>query len=169
MTTIRTTKDLEKFLERMAREVLDDVSKVAVDMAKERVVEDVYEKYKPTEGGYQRTGVLRSSLTTIERDMKKGEYVVTVGHNRSLLHRNYNSVVNQDSSVSLHIPEIVHEGKVGAILHRGYWKNAPWYIPHKHTFAESRAYMSNTKKELEDGKYKALFMAKLKDRGIRAE
>ena len=129
-----------------------------VDVVKDRVDKDVYNKNTPLV--YERTYQLRDRLDVIDFKSSGNSSTATIGHDTSKMTSvaylaQHASVVDGSSSVHS-VAEIINFGKGGKILGDGWW-------------IKPRPYMDNATDIMKNGKYKEFMIEQLRKQGFDAK
>jgi hypothetical protein len=164
INNVNDLKRMMKYIEKsVVKDALEDTGDEATELAKDRVDKDVYEAGNPTE--YVRTYELRESIEPTKAKCKDGVVELEIKHNTDKIGSyepnqhytvgtKYAKTHGTDSSE--YVPRLVHNGESGKIFGEGFW-------------TKPRPYMSNTKEEMENGKYKEMMKRNLEKRGIKTE
>lgn len=173
MAKVKKWSDLLSAINKVANKALDEVGKEATNMVKDEIQKQVYDSYTPD--WYSRTGQLKESVEVVDKKFSsRGISQIKIGHNFKKINPGskddgqYVSVVSGKSVVQS-VPNIVHNGKAGAVYKKGYWRDSDWYKSGLHKFAEPRPYMDNVKQKMKDGEYKKLMKKELRKQGIKVK
>lgn len=144
----KSLKELAKYMnEKALPKAMDGVGEKCKNIVKNRIDEDVYEKYTPVE--YDRSYELRNSIISTEPTNNNGTITVEVKHDTNLINatppNQHMSVVDQ-SDVSSHLPKWINDGNIGHVFGQGEW-------------TEPRPYRDNT---IEQIKQNDIFKKELK-------
>lgn len=146
MPTIKNVKQLEKYINNLSGEILYDKRIVFVEIAKEKVESEVYDKYTPdldNPDSYRRTGKLKESFVTNPID-------------------NGIAIDNTRSENGRDIAEIVEKGHYNSEGYEHVKKGAAYLLP--------RPFMQNTKQEIKDRKLHVTELQQgLKEKGINTK
>lgn len=138
MPTYKSLKQMERNINKHIRATLYEKRNAFVDIAKEKVQSEVYDKYEPEE--YMRTGKLAKSFKT-----KQITHGIEIDNTRTENGRD--------------IAEVVEKGHYNSEGYEYVTRGAPYLLP--------RPFMQNAKQEIKDRKLHVTELQKgLKDKGI---
>lgn len=142
MPSFSNLAQLEKYLQKVVRDSMEDVGVAVEDKVREKIEDEVYQN--PTQTAqYKRTHELANSLTHSQPKQTGNEITVEVKHEDDLIGHyapNQHMSVVDGSKLSVEsLAEIVNYGLSGDIFGQGYW-------------TESRSYFSDAEKEVLDSK-----------------
>ena len=126
-----TISDLIRNIENAIIEAVEnEASNRMVEIVKEHIDSDVYDKYNPTE--YKRTKDLKNSVQkTI--DSGSGDILITIDHDDDKL--NYESILGQEV-YQQGIPIMIEKGKIHPLFGGGF------------SYLQPRPYMHNSEEEI---------------------
>ena len=152
MPTFKNLKQLEKYLQLVVKDSMEDVGREAEHKVRKKIDEMVYQN--PTEpSDYERTRELKNSLVHTQPKQNGNEITVEIKHEDSLIGyyepNQHMSVVDGSELPVDALAEIVHYGKSGKIFGEGYWtKPRPYMETAKEEIIEEKLHVKALKNSL---------------------